>query len=116
MIEIQTRVLTILWQALCPPSHLISPAPHLENNATLRPDKLVFDLLEAYDTITELDLQILSPGNGVLFGHLFCPCSAGIQTCACLPVLCHSLGLVSTPWSRQFLRHFISDSVQPQGA
>lgn len=80
MVEIRTQVLTILRQALCPPSHLISPAPHLENNATLHPDKLVFGLLEAYDTITELDLQILSPGSGVLFGHLFCPCSAGIQT------------------------------------
>lgn len=80
MVEIRTQVLTILQQALCPPSHLISPAPQLENNATLHPDKLLFELLEAYGTISVLDLQILSPGSGFLFGHLFCPCSAGIQT------------------------------------
>lgn len=65
-LEIRTHAIPILQQALCPPSQLISPAPQLGNTATLRPDTVLFHLWIAYDTATELNLQILSKGSGVL--------------------------------------------------
>lgn len=79
MVEIRTQVLTILWQALCPPSYLISPALQLENNAILHPDKLVFDLLEAYGTSTELDLQILPLAAGSCLVICFVPAVLGFK-------------------------------------